>query len=181
MPCWSWDGGPHGRAVRRETPLRHAVKNNCGTFSQCNPVFPGKGLWEGDRFLNNYATLLRRSQGSRVPAAPAEQGPLSLCLLQQGPVQAAGETSRAAQWSLSCINYLKYQTAGKRAVDLFVWLWWSERFLAKLRDVQIVRRSLFTPRGCVRAAGSFVVWMTYLYHNSSPRKFNSMPHNTARQ
>lgn len=86
----------------QDMPQGHDVKNNCGTFSHCNPVFPGKGLWERDRFLNNYTTLLCRSGGSQLPAAPAEQGPLSLSLpvLQQGPMQAAGETSKAAQWSL---------------------------------------------------------------------------------
>lgn len=111
---------------RQETPQRHAVKNNRGTFSHCNPVFPGKDLWEGDRFLNNCTTLLCRSQGRRIPAAPAEQSPLSISLLQRGPVQAAGETSRAAQWSHSCINYQKYQTTHKSAVYLFIWLWWSD-------------------------------------------------------
>lgn len=141
-PC---DGGPLGTQVRRETPPRRAVKNNRGTFSHCNPVFPGKGLWEGDRFLNNCTTLLCRSRGSQVPAAPAEQGPL---YSGRGPC-------RAAQWSLSCINYLKYQTTRKRAVDLFVWLRWSERFLAKLWEVHAVRKRLFcTRRMC---EGSWVI------------------------
>lgn len=103
--------------VRWGTPPRHAVKNKRATFSHCNPVFPGKGPPEGDRFLDNYTALQCRSIGSGVPAAPAEQE--TLCS-SWGLCGTLGETSRAAQWSLSCIIYLKYQTGLKRLVDWLV-------------------------------------------------------------
>ena len=148
-------------------PQRQGLKNNCGSFSHCNPVFPEKGLWEGDCFLYNYATLLRHSCSSSRTGAPLSlHSCRSLCRL-------LGKTSRAAQWSLSCINYLKYQTPPKRAVALFVWLWWSEGFLAKLRDIW---EDVFEGSGV-----NFVSVRFYIYHNLSDRKFLSLLHNKERQ
>lgn len=130
----------------QDMPQGHDVKNNCGTFSHCNPVFPGKGLWERDRFLNNYTTLLCRSGGSQLPAAPAEQGPLSPRSPAGACAGCRGDKQSCSMEPLS-INYQKYQTAHKRTVDLFVWLWWSERFQGKEKSINVkrVRKGLFIP------------------------------------
>lgn len=168
----------------QDMPQGHDVKNNCGTFSHCNPVFPGKGLWERDRFLNNYTTLLCRSGGSQLPAAPAEQGPLSLSLpvLQQGPVQAAGETSKAAQWSLwvSITWNIKQHIRG-RLTCLFDFGGQKDFKGRKKYKCEKSEKRFIYPRGFGREAGSFVAWKIYLNHNSSPRKSNSLLHNAAKQ
>lgn len=75
---------------------------------------------------------------------------LSLSLSPRSPAGACagcrGDKQSCSMEPLS-INYLKYQTAHKRAVDLFVWLWWSERFQGKEKSINVkrVRKGLFIP------------------------------------
>lgn len=89
-------------------------------------------------------------------AAPEEASFLQLQLnrgLSLSPRSPAGACAGCRGDKQSCsmeplsINYLKYQTAHKRAVDLFVWLWWSERFQGKEKSINVkrVRKGLFIP------------------------------------
>lgn len=149
--------------MRWETPLRHAVKNNRGTFSHCNPVFPRKGLWEGDRFLNNYTTLLCRSIGSGVPAAPTGDP-----LLQQGPVQTAGVDKKSCSMEPLMYHLPEISNSTEEAGWLACLTLVVKKMPGKTLRLCKVWETVYLPQ---REAGSFVLWITYLYHDSSPKEW----------
>lgn len=74
-------------SAARQTPQRHAVKNNRRGFSHWNPVFPGKGL-RGGSFPPRLRPRKSSSCSSSWTGPPLP--PLSLCL----SLCPAGETSK---------------------------------------------------------------------------------------
>lgn len=160
-------------------PRRDAVTNNCWTFSHCNPVFPGKSLWEGVGLggevisCTNCTTLLR-SWGTWVPAVP-EQGPPLSPSPSWGLCRRPGwQTELLSGASHVSITWNVKQNIRGRLTCLCerrrVWKSpWKTR-----RCVTSENKLGFYPRELVSRAGLLVATL-------SSRKFDSVLHNKTKE